>query len=103
MNLDITLEESLLGFSRTIKHMDQHEVEIKSDPQEVIQPFSWKILKDEGMPIKDSGGDFGELHVKMIVGFPTELTAKQKELVNKIFPDDGSEKTQSIKTDRDEL
>jgi DnaJ-class molecular chaperone len=76
MNLDITLEEALLGFKKTIKHMDGHTVEIKSDPMEVIQPFSWKILKDEGMPIRNSGGDYGELHVKMIVGFPAELTAR---------------------------
>ena len=76
MNLDITLEEALLGFTKTIRHMDGHTVEIKSDPMEIIQPFSWKILKDEGMPIRNSGGDFGELHVKMIVSFPTELTAR---------------------------
>ena len=81
MNLDITLEEALLGFSKTIKHMDGHDVEIKSDPLEIIQPFSWKILKDEGMPVRNSGGDFGELHVKLIVTFPTVLNAKQKELV----------------------
>ena len=88
MNLDITLEEALLGFRKTIKHMDGHEVVITSDPLEIIQPFSWKILKDEGMPIRDSYGDYGELHVKMIVTFPTELTNKQKDLVEKIFPGD---------------
>lgn len=81
MNIDITLEDALLGFRKTIKHMDGHEVEIKSDPMEIIQPFSWKILKDEGMPIQNSGGDHGELHVKMIVTFPTQLTPKQKELL----------------------
>ena len=76
MNLDITLEEALLGFRKTIKHMDGHIVEIKSDPLEIIQPFSWKILKEEGMPIHNSGGDFGDLHVKMIVSFPQALSAK---------------------------
>ena len=40
---------------------------------EIIQPFSWKIIKEEGMPIRGSGGDFGELHVKLIVTFPTAL------------------------------
>lgn len=57
------------------------------------------------MPIRHSGGDFGELHVKMIVNFPSELSAKQKELVNKIFPDDGTESSsQGVQTgDHDEL
>lgn len=36
MNLDITLEESLLGFRKTIRHMDGHDIVIKSDPGEVI-------------------------------------------------------------------
>ena len=38
------------------------------------------------MPVKNSGGDYGELHVKMIVNFPTALNAKQKEFVEKIEP-----------------
>lgn len=42
-----------------------------------MQPFSWKILPGEGMPIRGTG-EFGELHVKLIVNFPKELTEKQK-------------------------
>jgi DnaJ-class molecular chaperone len=50
-------------------------VTITSKEGEVVQPFSWKILKDEGMPIRGTG-EFGELHVKMLVNFPKELNAK---------------------------
>ena len=84
INLDITLQDAVLGFTKQIRHLDGRYVDIKSNEGEVVQPFSWKVLKDEGMPIRGTG-DFGELHVKMIVNFPKELTDKQKQLVELIF------------------
>ena len=36
ITLQITLEESLLGFKKTIKHLDGRRVDIKSDPEEII-------------------------------------------------------------------
>lgn len=51
----------------------------------MVQPFSWKIIPGEGMPIRGTS-DYGELHVKMIVNFPKELTERQKQLVDLIFP-----------------
>lgn len=38
------------------------------------------------MPIRGTG-EFGELHVKLLVNFPKELTEKQKQLVELIFPE----------------
>ena len=35
MNVDISLKEALLGFSRTVTHMDGHEFEIKAQRGEV--------------------------------------------------------------------
>ena len=32
MNMDITLEEALLGFKKKIKYLDGHMVDIQSDP-----------------------------------------------------------------------
>lgn len=43
-DLDISLEEALLGFKKRINHLDNHLVEISSIPGEVIQPFSWKVI-----------------------------------------------------------
>ena len=57
----------MLGFSKSITHLDGHSVTIGSGG--VSQPFSWQIIKGEGMPIRGTG-DFGDLHVKMIVNFP---------------------------------
>ena len=75
MNLDISLQESLLGFTKTITHLDGHTVTVQSDPLEISQPFSWKIIPEEGMPIRNRG-QYGELHVKLIVSMPKRLTAK---------------------------
>lgn len=36
MDLKITLEESLLGFRRTIVHLDNHKFEVKSSFNEII-------------------------------------------------------------------
>ena len=75
IDLDISLEEALLGFEKIIVHLDGHIVKVSSQPKEIIQPFSSKIIKGEGMPIR-STGEFGELHVQFIVNFP------EKDLTN---------------------
>lgn len=65
----------MLGFEKKINHLDGHEVTIKSQPKEVIQPFSWQIIPGEGMPVR-STGEFGDLHAKMLVNFPKKLTPR---------------------------
>ena len=77
MDLELTLEESLLGFSKTITHLDSHKFTVKSEPGEIIQPDSWKVIKGEGMPIRDIPSDFGNMHVRMKVNLPTTLTETQ--------------------------
>ena len=74
--MDITLKQALLGYEKSFKHLDGHEFTLKSDPNKVTQPFSWNIVEGEGMPIKDSGGDYGELHTKVLVNFPTRLSPR---------------------------
>ena len=76
MNVDISLKEALLGYKKTFKHLDGHEFDLINKPDEVAQPFSWNILEGEGMPIKDSYGDYGELHAKLLVNFPTKLSSR---------------------------
>ena len=86
----------MLGFQKTIRHLDGHTVEVKSSG--VTQPFSWQILKEEGMPIRGTG-EYGELHVKMIVNFPSKLSPRQIEIVQKIF----SHSNKQEKVSSDEL
>jgi DnaJ-class molecular chaperone len=62
-------------------------VEISSLPNEVIQPFAWKIVKNEGMPKRDFYSEFGDLHVKMNIAFPKTLSEEQKKIINMILPE----------------
>lgn len=74
MNLDITLKEALFGYEKKVRHLDGHECSLHSTYNKVTQPFSWNIIKSEGMPIKGRDTDFGELHAKLLIKFPTKLS-----------------------------
>ena len=89
--MKITLQESILGFSKKIKTLDKREIYVRSNPNELIKPFSWMIIEGEGMPIKDDPNDRGDLHIKFIVDFPEKLTQKQKEAIKQIFKDEKTE------------
>lgn len=41
-------------------------------------------MAGEGMPIHDSWGNFGDLHIHFQVAFPSELTPAQKAQVRKL-------------------
>lgn len=88
MNVNISLKEALFGAEGEFTHLDGHKFTVASTFNKVTQPFSWIVIPKEGMPIKNQDGIFGDLHVKMLVDFPTRLNSKQKELVKLIFPDD---------------
>lgn len=75
-DIHISLKEALLGFTREIKHLDDHVVLLKRES--VIQPGEVLKVKSEGMP-KHQSSDKGDLYVKVHVIFPTNLTEKQIE------------------------
>lgn len=82
-NMKLSLKDSILGFKRQIKHLDDHYVEIASN--EVVQPFSVRVIKGEGMPKHPFASEFGALHVKQVVSLPKKLTEEQRRLVREIF------------------
>ena len=85
VDLSVTLEEALLGFQRRVQHLDGHLVEVSSD--EVSQPFSWKVVRGEGMPKRGIYSEFGDLHAKVNIQFPKALSEKQKQMIEQILPD----------------
>ncbi len=85
-SMEISLEEALLGFEKSLQHLDGHEVVVRSSAKAIVQPFSKKILHGEGMPIRYSDA-YGEMQVKMLVNFPKSLSQQQKQLIELIFPE----------------
>lgn len=82
-DLTISLEEALVGFNRTIKHLDGHKVLISEN--RVIRPGEQIRKKNEGMPLFHSDNKFGSLFVKFSIDFP-----------NKVFSDDEKERIKFI-------
>ena len=74
--LEITLAESLTGFSRVVlKHLDGRGIELKHPQDEgsgaVLRPGEVLKIKGEGMPIKKSDA-FGDLYLIVDLEFPED-------------------------------
>jgi len=83
MKMRVSLRESLLGWSQTIRHMDGHTIEFSTDS--VTKPYQTVHLKGEGMPMRDDPSSFGDLYVKVEVAFPGKVDDKQWEKIAGIF------------------
>lgn len=81
--VNITLKEALLGFTKKIRHLDNHEVLITR--REVTQPGQQIFIENEGLPVKNSIGDHGKLIVEFAVTLPSPLSDKQKTHLGEFF------------------
>lgn len=81
--LTITLKEALLGFKRTIQHLDEHTVVLAR--KEPTVPSTVQRIVGEGMPMHNTPSEKGDLFVKLEVQFPRSLSKAQKEAVANIF------------------
>ncbi len=65
----ISPEEALVGFSKTLKHLDGHDVKVMHDG--TTKPKLVMTLKGEGMPVhkppRKIPSNFGDLHVTIVV------------------------------------
>ncbi|CAK9152921.1 unnamed protein product, partial [Ilex paraguariensis] len=80
--ITITLVQALVGFEKTIKHLDDHLVDISS--KGITKPKEVKKFKGEGMPLHFSNKK-GDLYVTFEVLFPTSLTEDQKTKIKAIL------------------
>ncbi|KAG8067237.1 hypothetical protein GUJ93_ZPchr0005g14271 [Zizania palustris] len=78
----ISLLQALVGFDKTIKHLDNHLVEIGT--KGVTKPKEVRKLKGEGMPLYQSNKK-GDLYVAFEVLFPKTLTDDQKTKLKAIL------------------
>ncbi|XP_028781893.1 dnaJ protein ERDJ3B [Neltuma alba] len=78
----ISLVQALVGFEKTIKHLDEHLVDISS--KKITNPKEVRKFKGGGMPLHMSTKK-GDLHVTFEVLFPTSLTEEQKTKIKAIL------------------
>ncbi|GLD98521.1 hypothetical protein PINS_up007218 [Pythium insidiosum] len=81
--MEISLEEALLGYRKTMVHLDNRKVTLTSD--KVIEPFEVRTVHGEGMPIHNYPSQHGNLHVLHHIKFPAKLSKKQKEMVEALL------------------
>ena len=66
LRINISLKDALIGFKKTITHLDGHEVEIDREGK-ITKPGLLERFKGEGMPVFESYSDAGDLLVTYIV------------------------------------
>lgn len=82
-DMHITLREALIGFKKSILHLDGREVPVEYTG--VTQPFEVRRIEAEGMPVHNFPSQRGALHVKYIVDLPRSLSPDQKDAVQRLF------------------
>lgn len=98
--LRITLREALLGFTRQIRHLDGHTVEVSTTA--VTKPGSVIRIEGEGMPVKDVPSQFGNLDLKVEIDFPASFTKSERDELSESSALRRAERGQDVRQ-RDEL
>mmetsp|Transcript_31984 Transcript_31984/g.36957 ORF Transcript_31984/g.36957 Transcript_31984/m.36957 type:complete len:369 (-) Transcript_31984:35-1141(-) len=83
--MEIPLVDALVGFKRTLEHLDGHKFTIQVD--KVTECDHVMRVPGKGMP-RRSGRGFGDLYLTFEIDFPEELSAEQKAGINKILRGD---------------
>lgn len=70
LKMQISLTESLCGFQKVIKTLDNRQLVITSLPGEIIKPGDLKCILNEGMPMYRNPMEKGRLVLHFDVKFP---------------------------------
>lgn len=79
---NISLKESLTGFTRDIIHLDDRILTITSS--NIVKPGTIRCIDNEGMIIYNNDKN-GILCIKFKIMFPESLTEKQIEMINEVL------------------
>lgn len=84
MELSISFKEALLGFDRTVQHLDGSTFAVKSPDNEISAPNDVYELDNLGMPIYSPRSQItgrGKLYVKLVVEFPAKMWLNETDRV----------------------
>lgn len=94
----LSLSQALCGFQISVTHLDGRELLVKSDGK-CIKPGDFRVIREEGMPIRGRPHSKGDLYVEFDVEFPTSFTAAQQKKLLKVL---GSNEDPTMKMGDDE-
>lgn len=80
VNVEITLVEALCGLEYTFTHMDGRQLVFKTVPGEVIKPNAMKVIRGEGMPMRNNPFERGNLMISFLIEFPPNYFAADEVL-----------------------
>jgi DnaJ-class molecular chaperone len=84
LTVPLTLSQALLGFTKTVPHLDGHEVELSEAG--ITNHGTRRKIADEGMPIHHVPSEKGNLFVTYQIELPGYVSADQRQALEKIFP-----------------
>jgi len=87
MELEIELVESLCGFSRIVKTLDDRVLTFNLLPGEVIANADVRVIHGEGMPMKGDASSKGDMLVQFKVHFPEKLNENARRVLSDLLPD----------------
>ena len=100
IDMKISLREALLGFERSVGHLDGKVYTIRSKKDEVTSPGEILILENMGMPIYNPKGQQnsrGRLFIKITVEFPESLSnwlnSTEKNILENLLSKDSHDRS----------
>lgn len=81
-SIDISLQDSLLGFVKTLEHLDGHKVLV--DKKDITYCSEVFVVKGQGMPRKGTK-TYGDMHITLNIVFPKQFSKVQRDLLNQAF------------------
>ncbi|XP_054707589.1 dnaJ homolog subfamily A member 1-like [Uloborus diversus] len=86
MRMELTLTESLCGFQKAIKTLDDRILVVTCIPGEVVKDQAVKCILNEGMPQYKNPFEKGRLIVQFIVNFPETIDPRLVPQIEAVLP-----------------
>jgi DnaJ-class molecular chaperone len=89
----LTLREALLGFEKTIRHIDGSFITVARKNGLVTSPNEILVVKKKGMPIIGEQGKYGDLFLRIRCEFPKRmwLSKEEQAVFENLLPNDSDE------------
>ena len=81
----ISLCDSLCGVDFAVKHLDERQLQIRTQPGEIIRPGQVKCIIGEGLPVHGQPSLKGNLYISFEVEYPESFTSQQQAAIRSVL------------------